>query len=213
MMPTGAARHRRATAARAWRGRAARPGVRMAILSAMARSRPMSAAGKASGSRSCAHRDVLRRPLADPAAGPQRARSPPRGRSAPKRCGIGGGRGGDSRQRRGARARHPERRRDPRRPDASGVGKGVGQIVAVRLGADARRRPRPACRPGLRAAATVICWPSTARTASSKPSQAPGTRRPGRARTSGASAGSVARCAVDRAPGRRRGRTPGAPGR
>src|SRR3546814_20335183 len=31
------------------------------------------------------------------------------------------------------------------------------------------------------AAATVICWPSTARIAISKPSQAPGTRKPGRA--------------------------------
>ena len=30
----------------------------------------------------------------------------------------------------------------------------------------------------VRAAATVICWPSTARTASSKPSHEPGTRRP-----------------------------------
>ena len=40
------------------------------------------------------------------------------------------------------------------------------------------------------AARTVICWPKIARTAISKPSHAPGTRRPGRAATSGASIGS-----------------------
>ena len=45
------------------------------------------------------------------------------------------------------------------------------------------------------AAGTVICWPKMARTASSKPSHAPGTRRPGLAATSGASTGSCARCA------------------
>ena len=42
----------------------------------------------------------------------------------------------------------------------------------------------------VRAAPTVTCWPSTARTAISLPSTWPGTRRPGRAATSGPSSGS-----------------------
>lgn len=46
------------------------------------------------------------------------------------------------------------------------------------------------------AATTVICWPSIARTATSKPSQAPGTRRPGRSATRGASSGSRPRSSL-----------------
>ena len=46
------------------------------------------------------------------------------------------------------------------------------------------------------AATTVICWPSTARIASSKPSQAPGMRKPGRAAVSAASTGSCDSCAA-----------------
>ena len=48
----------------------------------------------------------------------------------------------------------------------------------------------------MRAAATEICWPSTARTAISVPSTQPGTRSPGRAATSGASSGSLASTAA-----------------
>ncbi|MNN40876.1 hypothetical protein D3C81_1549650 [compost metagenome] len=44
------------------------------------------------------------------------------------------------------------------------------------------------------AALTVICWPSMARTASSKPSQPPGTRSPGRAPINLAISGSQASC-------------------
>ena len=51
-----------------------------------------------------------------------------------------------------------------------------------------RRAPRqthsPGGRPSSRAARTEICWPTIARTASSKPSNVPGTRRPGRASAS-----------------------------
>ena len=46
------------------------------------------------------------------------------------------------------------------------------------------------------AATTVICWPSTARIASSNPSQVPGNRRPGRAATSCAIRGSCDNCAL-----------------
>ena len=45
--------------------------------------------------------------------------------------------------------------------------------------------------------APMTCWPTTARTASSKPSTAPGTRRPGTARTRGPRAGSAAQHLVD----------------
>ncbi|MNN17375.1 hypothetical protein D3C81_1305620 [compost metagenome] len=45
------------------------------------------------------------------------------------------------------------------------------------------------------AATTVICCPSTARKASSKPSHAPGIRNPGRSAINRASNGSFARCA------------------
>ena len=50
----------------------------------------------------------------------------------------------------------------------------------------------------MRAAATEICWPSTARTTISVPSTHPGTRSPGRAATSGASSGSLAEHGGDR---------------
>ena len=51
--------------------------------------------------------------------------------------------------------------------------------AAVRARACRWARQRSTSRwPSVRAAATVICWPSTARTASSSPSKAPGTRRP-----------------------------------
>ena len=46
------------------------------------------------------------------------------------------------------------------------------------------------------AALTVICWPRIARTASSNPSKAPGTRSPGRCDTAGPRIGSRAKCAL-----------------
>ena len=54
------------------------------------------------------------------------------------------------------------------------------------------RPKRAASRPAsVVAAFTVTCWPSTARTAVSNGSNAPGTRSPGRAATSGARSGSA----------------------
>ncbi len=53
-----------------------------------------------------------------------------------------------------------------------------------------RRATRPAI---VDAPATLICWPSTPRSASSKRSSAPGIRNPGAAATSSASSGSSAR--------------------
>jgi hypothetical protein len=55
---------------------------------------------------------------------------------------------------------------------------------SVSTGSPKARAKRPA---SVRAAFTVICWPSTARTASSKPSKAPGRRNPGAADASGPS--------------------------
>ena len=50
------------------------------------------------------------------------------------------------------------------------------------------------CPASRRAAVTLICCPSTARTASSNPSQAPGARSPGLSATRGASSGSPDKC-------------------
>ena len=47
----------------------------------------------------------------------------------------------------------------------------------------ARRRLAPNVPPSWSRPFTETCWPSTARTASSKPSNAPGTRSPGKRRT------------------------------
>ena len=65
-------------------------------------------------------------------------------------------------------------------PSAAANTAGVGNSLSspgqgVSTGAPNCRTRRSA---RVRAAATVICWPSTARTASSKPSSVPGTRRP-----------------------------------
>ena len=173
--------------------------------------------GKGVGLAQRAQRDVLRRPFAD-RRGSARSRAialssvaerpeelrigarPPR----PARCSAAR-----------ARAGHAERREIAPRPARSGVGKDAGQAADARDGLrrSARRRRRPACAARLRAAATVICWPSMARTASSKPSQPPGTRRPGpRARPAAPAAG-PAPDARRSSPGRRRDRTPGAPAR
>ena len=92
---------------------------------------------------------------------------------------------------------HSDQRPDPLEAIRAGVGN-----TCVSPSASARRfgdrlaiAPPPACPPASSAAATEICCPSMARTASSNPSHAPGTRSPGRAATSGASTGSSARCA------------------
>ena len=69
----------------------------------------------------------------------------------------------------------------------------VGEAVRQRLAERGRSRPA-----SVRAPATETCWPSTARTASSAPSTAPGTRRPGALRTSGASSGVGGERLVDR---------------
>ncbi|EEF23144.1 conserved hypothetical protein [Ricinus communis] len=59
----------------------------------------------------------------------------------------------------------------------------------VATGAPKRAAMRPA---SVRAAATLICWPSTARTAISKPSKAPGRRNPGAPAASGPRAAATA---------------------
>ena len=93
-----------------------------------------------------------------------------------------GGRHADQRPRTGARHRQRlrvQRRQRLRRREA------VGDAAAGSAsGSPAAATSRPA---SVRAAATEICWPSSARTASSAGSGCPGMRRPGAARTSGPS--------------------------
>ena len=77
-----------------------------------------------------------------------------------------------------AAARHRQRRRDRRPRAASGVGKTwVSGPPSIVSGAPAAATIRPAT---VRAPATEICWPTTARTAVSNGSTLPGTRSPGR---------------------------------
>ena len=100
----------------------------------------------------------------------------------------------------------PGQRPDRRRPPASVIprpprsasarvsaeGNGTRCAASAPAGPSAGRK-RPAIRPAsVRAAATLTCWPTIARTAISNPSKQPGTRSPGRRATSGASAGSAA---------------------
>src|SRR5205814_1735637 len=70
---------------------------------------------------------------------------------------------------------------------AAGAGKRcVRPSFARSTGVPKARTSRPA---SVVAPRTVTCWPSTARTASSKASHAPGTRNPGRRAPSGATTG------------------------
>ena len=138
-----------------------------------------------------AHGDVLRRPFADAANARATARSRrgrwPWGRTAVRRarrrharsrivCAF---RAGACRWRRGRAVRVGQRGRGRREPRKRAKG--------VSNGSPKRAASRPA---RVVAPATLTCWPSTARTASSNTSHAPGTRRPGCARTDAASAGS-----------------------
>ena len=77
---------------------------------------------------------------------------------------------------------------------AAGAGKTCvsSGTAETRSGSPAAATMRPAT---VRAPATEICCPTTARTAISKGSTAPGERRPGAAATTGASTGSAARTA------------------
>ena len=140
-----------------------------------------------------ADRDVLRGPLADAADGAQaRDRLFDRPERA-EELRIRHGGLGERDERRAARAGHAER------PQVR------GRHPLRRTGTSATARParRSSVSPqsatswpaSFRAATTVTCWPRIARTASSKPSQAPGARRPGRCATSGRRNGSRERCA------------------
>ncbi len=141
----------------------------------------------------CAERDDVRRPRPESGQGRQAllevveaARRREDGTTRPPR------RGRSSGGRRRGRAAGRRARRPLPRPRA-GVGK-----TCVRPGRASRfgsGRPQSATsRPAsVRAPATEICWPRTARTAISNGSHAPGTRRPGRRATSGARRGSPER--------------------
>ena len=112
----------------------------------------------------------------------------------------------------GAGSRHPK----PVRSAAatrSAVGKTAdspAHLVAVGMRPETARRASSTSRPiSRRAPLTVICCPSIARTASSKPSHAPGTRKPGRAATSGAEHRVYGEVGRDQRQRPRRGRTRG----
>ncbi len=76
----------------------------------------------------------------------------------------------------------------------SGVGnRCVSPPSGPARGVPARATSRAA---SVRAAATLICWPSTARVAISAPSTAPGSRSPGAFATNGPRSGSVPSCSA-----------------
>ena len=84
--------------------------------------------------------------------------------------------------------------RRARSASASGLGKSrVTVPCGVTSEAPAAATRRPAT---VRAPATETCWPITARTASSKPSTVPATRRPGWRATAGARSGSAPRASA-----------------
>ena len=129
--------------------RAARPVSAAPPASAAPRSSPMSAAGKASGSRSCAQRDVLRRPLADAGQRAQRARSR-LSRSAQRREDVRDRRAPPAASARRAPRRAPaacRARRDPPPPAASASGR---QRVRPRVAAADRRAASPQAATSLR---------------------------------------------------------------
>ena len=139
-----------------------------------------------------AHRDVLRRPFAD--AGQicaSCATASARSRRGSNRRAVGTRRRGDARERPPRALSAFPGRPMPPALNCSGRGK-----ACVSPGMSTLSR-RPACRArrrcGRRVAwppSRVICWPSTARTAISNPSQRPARAGPGRAATSGARIGS-----------------------
>ena len=147
--------------------------------------------GQCVGVGECAHRDVLGRPGPDAGKGEERGAARRHGRRPGRAADAVGDLGGERAQRRGTSTGQAE----PARTEGSASASGVGN---ARASACRRARERDACRgdePGGKGRArrgTDTCWPSTARTASSKPSTAPGTRMPGRAATRSRSAGSVA---------------------
>ena len=119
-----------------------------------------------------AHRDVLDRPRAE--AG-QREQRRARGGDVERRVEpqAAGDRRGQRAQRRARARRACPAARPSRPPRAPGSGR--------------RRRARDQLLRRPRAPATLTCWPSTARTASSQPLHAPGTRIPGARANSGSS--------------------------
>ena len=120
-------------------------------------------------------------------------RSPPR---SSRRAGRAAGRPGPPPPRPSAR---PDGRRASRGRSGPRRLRGPAEGNARDSGAGASARLSPhtetSVAASLRAATTVTCCPRTARTASSKPSQAPGARSPGRCATSGARKGSRERWA------------------
>ncbi len=162
------------------------PGRRAGPRACAARRMPRSVGMNASGSRSA--RMATYSAVHGPMPGQRHQR-----RGAARR----GRRPGRSRRRR-ARPPRPAPTRARRRPagmakapgsraasSASAAGVGKRWVIAPSApgsGSPAACTSRPAT---VRAPGTETCWPITARTASSKPSAAPGTRRPGSRSTSG----------------------------
>ena len=135
-----------------------------------------------------AHQHVAGRPRADAGDRTERRR--------PRRPGRRRRRGRDVRRRPGTPARRSCGRRlrgignDAGSTAASAAGDGNTWLTgppSMASGAPTAATMRPAT---VRAPATEICWPMTARTAVSNGSTLPGTRRPGAAATDGASVGS-----------------------
>ena len=197
LRPTGVALRRRATVA------SARPSPAVRGMSAVAlrhpvkaRNKPMSPAGNASGSRSS--RIAMYCAVHSPMPGSARScvTHSVRLRPAPRTCGsaMTAAASDASVAARALGMPSVVRSADARR---SGTGKHMRQPPSSRPVPPSGRPWRATSFPARpTAAATVICWPSTARTASSNPSHAPGTRRPGRAATRGARMGSSASCAL-----------------
>ena len=195
-----AGRRRRATAATTRRGRAASPSEGMLAGGVGERlAQAEVGGGEGVGKTQRAHGDVLRRPFADApdaaqavdhlAVGGGRAETQfaPRG---------GGGEVADGLRPGAGEAEGGEVGRRSAAASASGVGaRRASGAKGVSTGSPKRAASRPA---SVVAPATLICWPSTARTASSNTSHAPGTRSPGCARTDADRVGS--------APGARRRR-------
>ena len=136
-----------------------------------------------------AHRDVVRRPGADAGKRDQALEGGVGigGRAAVERERARDLSGGERDEALAARAGDPERpaiRRRCARARRAGAGdRRVSAACGVAIGSP----NAPASRPAIVVAAfTVICCPRMARTAISNPSNAPGTRRPGFAATSGA---------------------------
>ena len=129
---------------------------------------------------------MAQRPQRDVVGGPGSDARDRQQRDGVRRRGRRRGRGATSPS---ASARHSA---TSARPRARGIGSDSGSSSASRAARReemgqpvdrarrAARRTRAVSRAAaVRAAATVTCWPSTARTASSSPSTCPGTRRPG----------------------------------